>query len=91
MNIEVKTLPNGLRYIPMTMVEAMKIFWWLWICDNCNWGNFGKWNAYIPVLNKWYCKKCFEDWKKRAKFYPDDVKFEENNIQYVISVTQNKS
>lgn len=47
------------------------------ICDFCNeTSNVG---YYIAVLNSWYCPKCFKEWKKRAKWYPEDANVERSN------------
>ena len=37
---------------------------------------------YIAVLNHWYCPKCFEEWKQRARYYPQDVAVERRNYTY---------
>ncbi len=50
------------------------------VCDYC--GERPKGGYYIAVLNKWYCPKCFEDFKKRAKWYPEDAVVEERNFNY---------
>jgi len=40
---------------------------------------------YVAVLNQVLCKKCFEDWHRRAKFYPEDALFEKRNYERVVS------
>lgn len=37
---------------------------------------------YIAVLNQWFCKKCFEEWKKRAVWYPEDADIERRNFEF---------
>ena len=50
------------------------------ICDCCNSNtDFG---YLIPVLNCYYCEKCFQKWEKTAKFYPEDVCAEKKKINY---------
>lgn len=46
------------------------------ICDDCGKGAL---NGYlVPVLNHYMCPDCFEDWQANAKYYPEDIPFEEN-------------
>ena len=55
------------------------------ICDNCD--DRPADGYYIAVLNKWYCKKCFERFKRNAKWYPEDALIEERNFNhYAISL-----
>ena len=37
---------------------------------------------YISVLNQWICKKCYADWKKRARWYSQDSEIENKNFRY---------
>ena len=37
---------------------------------------------YIAVLNQWICKKCYEDWKKRAHWYEEDSAIENKNFEF---------
>lgn len=37
---------------------------------------------YIAVLNQWYCKKCFNKWKKRARYYSEDATVERRNFDF---------
>lgn len=46
-------------------------------CDSCN--ATAEHGYYIAVLNTWFCPKCYEEWKKRAKWYQDDVSVERSN------------
>lgn len=47
------------------------------VCDSCN--ATSEIGYYIAVLNSWYCPKCFEEWKNRAKWYHEDVHIESRN------------
>ena len=47
------------------------------ICDSCN--APAENGYYIAVLNSWFCPKCYEEWKKRAKWYQEDVNVERRN------------
>lgn len=50
------------------------------VCDYCS--DCPEHGYYIAVLNKWYCKKCFENFKKRAVWHPEDAIVEERNFEY---------
>ena len=50
------------------------------ICDYC--GKPSENGYYIAVLNQWFCPKCYEEWKKDARYYPEDRPVEERNYQY---------
>lgn len=54
------------------------------ICDWC--AQPRRKGYYIAVLNQWYCAECFEDWKKRAKYYPEDADVERRNFNYYASL-----
>jgi hypothetical protein len=48
------------------------------ICDECSTVEDEK-GFIIPVLaGRWLCTNCKEDWEKTAKFYPEDVDYENN-------------
>lgn len=50
------------------------------ICDYC--GTTSGNGYYIAVLNHWYCPKCFEDWKRTARYYPRDADVERMNFDF---------
>ena len=50
------------------------------ICENC--GEMQSDGYYIAVLNRWFCKKCFERFKRCAKWYPEDAQIEELNFKH---------
>lgn len=52
----------------------------LGICDFCN--NFAVVGYLIPVLNSFYCRKCFERWDSKAKYYANDIIVERKNDAY---------
>lgn len=68
--------------LEMDREEIVDIFQSPGICDWC--GRFipGK-GYYIAVLNSVYDKDCFENWKKRATYYPSDAPVERRNYEYV--------
>lgn len=47
------------------------------VCDNCNEQKTvdEKW-YYIPVLNRVFCKECFDNWVKSAEHYSEDDAYE---------------
>ncbi|EFS20681.1 hypothetical protein FSBG_00178 [Fusobacterium gonidiaformans 3-1-5R] len=63
-------------------IPAIKTTLWggFGICDHCNSStDFG---YLIPVLNHYCCEKCFRDWEKTARFYPEDLEVENKRIKY---------
>ena len=49
------------------------------ICDYCGTPSVN--GYYIAVLNKWYCPKCYEDFKKLAVWRHHDHVIEERNFK----------
>ena len=50
------------------------------ICDYCS--ERHEHGYYIAVLNKWFCPKCWKEFKKRAVWYPEDAQIEERNFKH---------
>ena len=50
------------------------------ICDYCS--ERPEHGYYIAVLNKWFCQKCWKEFKKRAVWYPEDAQIEERNFKH---------
>ena len=50
----------------------------LGICDYCAKPSFN--GFLIPVLNRWFCPKCYEEWKSRAVYYPEDKEYEDRKF-----------
>lgn len=50
------------------------------ICDWC--GTPSAHGYYIAVLNQWFCDKCYNEWKERATYYPEDVDVETRNYNF---------
>lgn len=48
------------------------------ICDYCS--ERPEHGYYIAVLNQWYCPKCWEEFKKRAVWHPEDAMVEDRNF-----------
>ena len=50
------------------------------ICDDCNEEiNADETCYYVAVLNRVFCKKCYDEWIASAKYYSEDAPFEERN------------
>lgn len=54
------------------------------ICDHCN--KHAVIGYLVPILNSWLCPQCFEEWKARAIYYPEDIWVEESNCRYYESL-----
>ena len=53
----------------------------LGICDSC--GKPHPEGGYlIPVLNSWYCEKCFNDFQENVPYYPEDAPYERRKAAY---------
>ena len=50
------------------------------ICDECS--NNTPTGYLVPVLNHYQCPACFEDWSKKARYYPEDICIERRNAAY---------
>lgn len=50
------------------------------ICDRCN--TLPARGYLIPILNRYYCKECYERWSETAIYYPEDLWVEEKNSKY---------
>ena len=63
-------------------VKASETFYLggLGICDDC--GARPGDGYLVPVLNHFQCPDCFNDFESRAKYYPEDVPFEEQMMRY---------
>ena len=50
---------------------------WGW-CDLCGTNDFTQtgYGYYIPVINQWYCQKCYEQWYEGATHYRVDIEKE---------------
>lgn len=71
----VESCKNGFKYSKLTSEEVIDISYGHCICDSCN-GSVLSDARLIYVLNMVFCKSCFEEWESKAKFYKQDVQFE---------------
>lgn len=77
-------LANGLIAYKTT-VEEMRNIGSACVCDHC--GDSPHDGGYlVPALNHWVCKDCFDEWKKRAKLFPQDVPIELRRAAYYESM-----
>lgn len=72
-------LECGLTYYEATRPEIARLGG-IGYCDECN--EIAEKGYLVPVLNHYMCEECFEDWKKRAKKYPEDLYIEIKNCAY---------
>lgn len=71
---------QGYSYIKCTADDC---FDWggMAICDDC--GEIMEEDVYlIFILGRAYCKKCFNDWIKRAKRHEDDIRLQNERHLY---------
>lgn len=66
------------KVIEVSALEMSEAVGSLGICDYCN--KRSRNGYYIAVLNKWYCPKCWEEFKKRAVWHPEDAMIEDRNF-----------
>lgn len=71
---------KGFKLIECSKIDVAQVFGGAGVCDRCNdMPNFG---VYIPVLNSWYCKKCFEEWHETAVNHESDREIENKNFDH---------
>lgn len=58
------------------------------MCERCNKASFE--GYYIAVLNRYYCPKCFNNWLRRATYYPEDKPFEDEFFNFWKTQLKNK-
>jgi hypothetical protein len=76
-----KKFKNKVGYVVYeATAEDIKKIGGFGICDSCNEHSQ---NGYlIPVMNRWFCPKCYEEWNSRARMYPEDLSIEAKNVAY---------
>ena len=79
---EIVNNKQGFRIIKMNK-EDLKTVGFGRICDNCG-NSLIKYNEiyYIAVLNRAFCKKCYERWISNARKYNEDIPYEERNFEF---------
>lgn len=65
--------PKGFKVIKASAIEITEIEG-LGICDSCNKPHSE--GYLIPVLNAWYCPRCYTKWMGYAKRYNEDIPYE---------------
>lgn len=71
-------LNNEKRFLIIHMtwreyVAASDKFGW---CDLCSTDDFEHGGYYIPVIDQWYCEKCYKAWYDTAAHYKVDMEEE---------------
>ena len=80
MNLKIFTTDNGHTILEVGCKEMKNACNSLCICDFCGeQQTCDSTGFYIPVLNKWYCKKCYAIWEADCKYYPEDEGIAERN------------
>lgn len=76
---------KNIAIIEMNLDEASNVGFGP-ICDYCNDVSLDKNSIrhYIPVLNKVFCKKCYEKWinNPSTKHYEEDIHYEKLHYNY---------
>ncbi len=71
---------KGFQVIPLeTTTDINKLFCSFAICDSCN-TPMVEGGTYIAVLNRCYCKDCFNEWHAEAVNYPEDRAIEKRQF-----------
>ncbi len=71
---------KGFKVIEISRIEMVSRLGSFGICDSCN--RTAANGYYVAVLNKWFCKECYNDWLSRAVNYPQDRAIENRNFEY---------
>lgn len=69
----------GYTVYEATAVETMRLGG-IGVCDECNKGSIR--GYLIPVLNRYMCPLCYEEWNNRAVYYAEDIPHEERVAGY---------
>lgn len=65
---------KGFLILKTTAEEQIEKMGGYGICDSCN--SKAKEGYLIPVLVRWYCEHCYQEWIERATNYPEDRAYE---------------
>lgn len=50
------------------------------LCDCCGGSDFEYGGYYIPLIDSWFCKTCFDAWYSTAKRYKVDIQKEQEKF-----------
>ena len=81
MKKEIKYTDKGYSYVECTREECYS---WggMCVCDDCD-HDINNVVYLVFMLGRAYCKKCFENWVKHSKIYPEDLQLQsERHIAY---------
>ena len=77
---------KGHLLIHISMPDVVEMFGGFGICDSCNESDVE--GYLIPALGeKWYCRKCYKEWKERAIYYEADREYEETVFSKLLNIT----
>ena len=71
---------KGFKIIQVSRIEMVDKCDSFGICDSCN--ETAETGFYIAVMNQWFCPKCYQNWYRRARRYPEDVAIENKNFEF---------
>lgn len=69
----------GYTVYKTTAFEVMRLGG-IGVCDECNALSFD--GYLVPVLNRYMCPKCYEEWNSRAIYYSEDIPHEKRVAVY---------
>lgn len=72
---------NDKRFLIIEMtwreyVAAQDCWGWCCLCGTNDFSDNGGVGFYIPVINQWYCKNCYDQWYAGATHYRVDIEKE---------------
>jgi len=81
---------NGHVVIPLSQKDVIEKLGGLGICENCSTTEDAN-GFLVPVLaGRWLCTKCKNEWEATAKFYPEDVDYENNKALTMLLALRDK-
>lgn len=61
------------------------------LCDDCNkLINNELYVFYVCVLNRIFCKECFQNWYEDAVRYPEDARYENNKYESIKALIESR-
>lgn len=79
-----KEVKNDKGFLVMEITRAELVskfakYVFIGVCDSCM--DSPEVGYYVAVLNRWLCKKCYDEWMQRATRYQEDIPYEERNYE----------
>lgn len=72
---------KGFKVIALSIEDILTLDWGT-VCMHCN-GSTAEEAYYIAVSHDTMCKDCYEKWVKTAKRYPEDIRYENRQFDYI--------